>query len=108
VQELNGSVPPSPTAELLTGFNIDEYFTRTDTSGTMDFLTDTLGSTIALTNSGGSINTSYTYGPFGSVTSSGQTNLIVSITRPVRSGRPWKAEGENAQAPTSEARREGW
>jgi len=74
VQELNGSNPPSPTAELLTGLDIDEYFTRTDTSGTMDFLTDTLGSTIALTNSGGSINTSYTYGPFGNVTISGQSN----------------------------------
>ena len=74
VQELNGGNPPSPTAELLTGLDIDEYFTRTDTSGTMDFLTDTLGSTIALTNSGGSINTSYTYGPFGSVTISGQSN----------------------------------
>jgi RHS repeat-associated protein len=70
-QELNGNVPPSPTANLLTGLDIDEYFTRTDTSGAMSFLTHALGSAIALTDSGGSINTSYTYEPFGYATVSG-------------------------------------
>ena len=37
----------------------------------MNFLTDALGSAIAVTDSGGSINTSYTYEPFGNVTVSG-------------------------------------
>ena len=30
---------------LLTGLGVDEYFTRTDSSGTANFLTDALGST---------------------------------------------------------------
>ncbi len=71
VQELDGNNPPNPTAELLTGLDIDEYFTRTDTSGAMAFLSDTLGSTHALTDSSGAINTSYTYEPFGKTTVAG-------------------------------------
>jgi YD repeat-containing protein len=63
VQELNGT--PSVTANLLTGLSIDEYLTRTDSSGTVSFLTDALGSTIGLVGSGGTIGTSYTYQPFG-------------------------------------------
>ena len=71
VQELDGNNPPNPTAELLTGLDIDEYFTRTDTSGAMAFLSDALGSTLALTDSSGAINTSYTYEPFGKTTAGG-------------------------------------
>ena len=74
VQELNGNNPPSPTANLLTGLNIDEYFTRTDTTGTRNFLTDALGSAIALTDPSGTIQSQYTYEPFGNVTASGQAN----------------------------------
>ncbi len=62
------------SANLLTGLGIDEYFTRTDSSGTMAFLADALGSTVGLVNSGGSIGTSYTYQPFGATTVSGATN----------------------------------
>jgi RHS repeat-associated protein len=74
VQELNGGNPPSPTANLLTGLNIDEYFTRSDSSGTMAFLADALGSTVGLVNSGGAINTNYTYQPFGAATVGGTAN----------------------------------
>jgi YD repeat-containing protein len=59
VQELDGSNPPNPTANLLTGLDIDEYFSRTDTRGAASFPTDALGSTIALTDSSGNTNTSY-------------------------------------------------
>ncbi len=38
------------------------------------FLVDRLGSTVALTASDGSIQTSYIYGPFGNTQVSGQTN----------------------------------
>lgn len=65
VQELDGSSPPSPTANLIPGLGVDEYFTRTDSGGAMSFLNDALGSAIALTDSSGSINTSYRYEPFG-------------------------------------------
>ena len=69
VQELDGS--NAPTANLLSGLKIDEYFQRTDSAGARDYLTDILGSTLALTDSNGTSQTSYTYDPFGIMTISG-------------------------------------
>jgi RHS repeat-associated protein len=60
LQELDGS--NAVTATLLTGLRPDEYFARTDSSGTPVFLTDALGSTVRLGS------TSYTYQPFGATT----------------------------------------
>jgi RHS repeat-associated protein len=73
VQEISGG---TPSANLLTGLVADEYFQRTDISGAANFLTDALGSTLALTNSSGSILAQYTYDPFGNttVTSGSSTN----------------------------------
>ncbi len=71
IEELQGG---TASAKLLTGLGIDEYFTRSDSSGTMAFLADALGSTIGLVNSAGSIATSYTYQPFGATTASGTPN----------------------------------
>ena len=75
VQELNGATPPAVMANLLTGLDIDEYFTRTDSSGNLSsFLRDALGSTVGLVGSAGTIATSYTYQPFGATTVSGASN----------------------------------
>ncbi|WP_427308981.1 RHS repeat-associated core domain-containing protein [Cupriavidus sp. H39] len=72
VQELAGG---TPTANLLTGLGIDETFTRTDsTQGTRNFVSDALGSTLALTDSAGVIKTSYAYEPYGAVTASGESS----------------------------------
>lgn len=71
VQELTGTIP---TANLLTGLNVDEYFRRTDSQGARDFVTDALGSTLALTDAAGVIQTSYTYDPYGNTTTSGQAS----------------------------------
>ncbi len=49
VQELSGT---TASANLLTG-GLDEYFQRTDLAGARSFLTDALGSTLALTDSTG-------------------------------------------------------
>jgi RHS repeat-associated protein len=68
VQELQGG---SPSANLLTGLGIDEYFNRTDSLGSMSFLSDDLGTTLALTDAGGNLSTSYTYDPFGNASASG-------------------------------------
>ena len=68
VQELSGG---TPTANLLTGLGIDEYLTRTDTSGVRSYLTDALGSSLALADGSGAIQTEYSYEPFGSTTTSG-------------------------------------
>ena len=69
VQELDGT---TPTANLLTGMTIDEFFRRTDSTGTRDFITDALGSVLALTDSAGVTQTSYTYDPYGNTTQTGQ------------------------------------
>jgi RHS repeat-associated protein len=67
----SGGSSPAAKANLLTGLGIDEYFTRTDSSGTMAFLSDALGSTVGLVNSAGGVGTSYAYQPFGATTVSG-------------------------------------
>jgi RHS repeat-associated protein len=72
-QEQNSS--NTATANLLTGLGIDQTFSRQVVGGaTSSLLTDALGSTIALADANGAVQTSYTYEPFGAVTSSGATN----------------------------------
>jgi RHS repeat-associated protein len=68
VQELLGT---TVTANLLTGLSVDEYLARTDASGTSNFLVDALGSTLALADPTGTVQTQYTYDPFGGTTSQG-------------------------------------
>jgi RHS repeat-associated protein len=72
VQELSSG---SVLSNWLTG-RTDEIFTGTDSTGTANYLTDALGSTVALTNSAGSSIASYAYEPFGNttVTSGSSTN----------------------------------
>ncbi|WHZ29949.1 MAG: hypothetical protein OJF51_004751 [Nitrospira sp.] len=68
VQEKNGA---TVTADLLTGLGIDEFLTRTDGVGVRALLPDALGSTIALGDGTGTLQTQYTYEPFGVVTQIG-------------------------------------
>jgi RHS repeat-associated protein len=71
VQELVGE---SITADMLTGLGPDRLFSRTTEAGTSSYLTNLLGSTIALANSSAEVKTSYTYDPFGGVTKSGEAS----------------------------------
>lgn len=71
VQEKNGG---TVTANLLTGLGIDEFFTRTDSVGVRALLPDALGSTIALGDNTGTLQTQYTYEPFGITTQTGLTS----------------------------------
>jgi RHS repeat-associated protein len=71
VQEKNGA---TVTANLLTGLGIDEFFTRTDGVGVRALLPDVLGSTVALGDNTGTLQTQYTYEPFGVTTQTGATN----------------------------------
>ncbi len=68
VQELSGG---TPTANLLTGLGIDEILARTDSAGSRSALTDALGSVVALTDPPGTVQTEYTYEPFGNTTVNG-------------------------------------
>ena len=52
-------------ANLLTGLGVDEIFSRTDASGARHLLSDALGSTLALTDGTGAVQTSYSYEPYG-------------------------------------------
>ncbi|HET9408956.1 MAG TPA: RHS repeat-associated core domain-containing protein [Candidatus Sulfotelmatobacter sp.] len=67
VQELSGT---TPTANLLSG-GIDEVFMRTDANGPASFITDAQGSTLALTDVTGTLQTEYAYEPFGNTTITG-------------------------------------
>ncbi len=68
VQELSGG---TPTVNLLAGLEIDEVLTRTDANGSRSLHSDALGSVIALSDAGGTIQTQYTYEPYGQTTASG-------------------------------------
>jgi RHS repeat-associated protein len=72
-QELVGT---TAAANLLSG-DIDEGFIRSDSSGAFTQLKDALGSTIALADSNGNVQTSYTYDPFGNTSASGPGNANV-------------------------------
>ncbi|HET7416061.1 MAG TPA: RHS repeat-associated core domain-containing protein [Solirubrobacterales bacterium] len=64
----------TPTASLLTGLRPDQLFARTTSSGTDSYLTDRLGSTVALANAAAEVTTSYSYEPFGAAASTGATS----------------------------------
>jgi RHS repeat-associated protein len=66
VQEMQGST----INPILVGLGIDERFARNDTTGRTYFLTDALNSTLALTNSSGAIQNTYSYDPYGNTTQS--------------------------------------
>jgi RHS repeat-associated protein len=76
IQELSGS---TPTANLITG-NVDEYFERTDSVAAANFLTDGLGSTLALTDSSGNNLAQYTYDPYGNSTVVGSSTSALQYT----------------------------
>ena len=63
----------SATANIVTG-GLDQLFQRTDASGTTSPLLDALGSIIALTDSSGAVQTSYTYEPYGKTTVTGTSS----------------------------------
>jgi RHS repeat-associated protein len=69
VQELSGT---TVTANSLMG-GVDEVFLRTDSAGTRSFLTDVLGSTLALTDSSRTAQTTYSFDAFGNTTVSGSS-----------------------------------
>jgi len=71
----NGAV----TANLLTG-GVDERFVRTDSTGSFNYLTDALGSTVALIDSTGASVEQYSYGPYGMLSASGSSSNSYTYT----------------------------
>jgi RHS repeat-associated protein len=66
-QELTGT---TVAANRVVG-GIDEFFSRTDSTGSYIPITDALGSVLALANSSGTIVTQYSYDPFGGTSGGG-------------------------------------
>jgi RHS repeat-associated protein len=73
VQETSGA---AILANILPGLGIDEFFTRADVAAgiTSNFLTDALGSTVAVTDNAGAVQTEYTYEAFGKTIATGASN----------------------------------
>jgi RHS repeat-associated protein len=68
VQELSAGLP---SANMLTGLGIDDVLQRIDAAGSRSLLVDALGSTLALADPTGAVQTQYTYEPFGATTKTG-------------------------------------
>jgi RHS repeat-associated protein len=68
----------SVKASMLRGFELDEIFQRTDAAGPRTFLTDPLGSALALTDDAGAVRTEYRYDLYGATIASGDAsgNLV--------------------------------
>ena len=75
-QELSGT---TPTANVLSG-GVDEIFMRADSTGAYSFLADGLGSTLALADATGALQTQYTYEPFGNTTIAGSSSNSLQYT----------------------------
>jgi RHS repeat-associated protein len=73
VQETSGA---TVLANILPGLRIDEFLIRTDIASgvTSYFLADVLGSPVAVTDASGTVQTEYTYEPFGQTTLGGASN----------------------------------
>ncbi len=71
IQELSDGATPPLTTSMLTGLDIDEAFGRTRGTVKMEYLTDRLGSTLALSDANASSSTSYSYEPYGKAMQSG-------------------------------------
>jgi RHS repeat-associated protein len=77
------TVAGNATASLQTGLFIDETFTRTDGTSTTSMLIDALGSVVALSGPSATVDTAYTYEPFGNtvVTGAATTNSFAFTER---------------------------
>ena len=70
----------SQTTAFMTGHGLDEWLGRIEASGTSSFLTDGLGSTVALTDSSAGLIAQYTYEPFGDTRVQGSASNAAKFT----------------------------
>lgn len=67
-------------ASYLSTLNIDEPLVRQTSTGNEFYLTNDLGSTVALTNDAGAVTTTYAYDPFGATTVTGPSTNPFQFT----------------------------
>jgi RHS repeat-associated protein len=68
------------TRLMLEGLGIDQYFARINSGTATSFLTDALGSTIALTDSTAATTAAYAYGPYGNASATGSDSTPFQFT----------------------------
>jgi YD repeat-containing protein len=83
IQELSSG---SPTADVTSG-GVDEAFARSDSTGISNYLLDAQGSSVALTDSFGTVQTQYAYEPFGKTTATGSPQATLPRSRVVKATR---------------------
>jgi YD repeat-containing protein len=74
LQEASGAA----TTNLIPSHGVSTPLARTTSSGTVSYLSDAQTSVIALASSAGTVATSYTYDPFGTTSSAGETSANLS------------------------------
>jgi RHS repeat-associated protein len=82
VQERDGNTPATIKANIRTGLGMDEFMSRSEivvsggaaTTTNRHFLTNHLGSVLALTDAAGAITKNYKYEPYGKVSTTGETS----------------------------------
>jgi len=65
---------------MLTGLSVDDYFARVSSGTVTSFLTDALGSTLALTDASASTTASYSYGVYGNASKTGTDDTPFQYT----------------------------
>lgn len=72
---------------MITGLGLEEVFTRIEGTSTRH-LADALGSTLALSDPAGIVQTQYIYAPFGATTACGPTDTNPFSSRDARTTAP--------------------
>lgn len=65
---------------LLSGLGLDEVYARISSAGVSSYITDSLGSTIGVTNDSGGITTTFAYDPYGVSTETGSDDTPFQFT----------------------------
>lgn len=97
VQEQTGGVP---SADYLVGLGVDEVYSKTGSGITQCYLTDGVGSVIALVSSTGAVTSTYDYDPYGNVSQAGasSTNPLQFMGRENDGKRAAVAHGRGPRA----------
>jgi RHS repeat-associated protein len=65
---------------MIDGLGLDETYARVNSAGTTSYVSDAVGSTLALTNGGGATTASYSYEPYGNTTKAGADDSAFQFT----------------------------
>lgn len=76
----DGSNPVTVNGSLMLAGGVDEFYARITSGAATSYLTDALGSTLALTDSNGATTANYSYGAYGQVSKTGTDDSSFQYT----------------------------